>query len=557
MPPLPSKRMLEESDDEDYDYDHDHDIEPEVKRQRENSPSDIYDYEEEEPEELEEPESMRQPEEHQAQDHDQNADKSVADEIVGLMMPRLETHLQQLVNGVALRMLNALGTRLNRLESRMEEMQREWKRTVAGGQFGQASYPQRVEGQQYRQPQHYQSRQPHRITPEDSETHTIKTPQAAHSTDPLNNFLQEAARAADSPDISYSSHNRKQPFLAQVSKMYSGPPLKRSSCNGMYERSPLSALPPDPTIQPEHVPQYHLDRSLQTIVDLWHEFFVGSETKPAINELDQKYGSMWRWKNSKETTYYGLRRVIIDEITSRVEARCPDTAAATGDVWLTVCEEMDHERVAAKASLSQYIQEIKRRERLRSPPRKPPRQAVYPEAPPEQPILSRTTASVAELWVEWFEGKRDSSGYTIFPSVIELNARFGDMWRKPKTAEYAMYLKRRCIIDMALQKILETGGDWEQTKQKVVEDMDVERTSEGLSLAQYNHWAREKKGYHALRTRVPMEMIDFGGLPQGFGEGQAQEKDRQARGGERQTQSGDTDNQEKERDEVVEIPVKG
>ncbi|KAG9812477.1 hypothetical protein KCU77_g19505, partial [Aureobasidium melanogenum] len=60
--------------------------------------------------------------------HVQSEEKDIVDRVVELMMPRIEAQMQQLVNGAAMRMLDVLGQKLARLESRIDEMHNEWKR---------------------------------------------------------------------------------------------------------------------------------------------------------------------------------------------------------------------------------------------------------------------------------------------------------------------------------------------------------------------------------------------------------------------------------------------
>ena len=249
-------------------------------------------------------------------------------------------------------------------------------------------------------------------------------------------------------------------------------------------------------------------------MQLWREFFVGSAEKPAINELDHRYGSAWRWKDNKEGVYYSMRRTVIDEIQARVEARCPNSTGATGDIWLDVCEEMDAERCSMQFTLNQYIFELKRRDKPTIPPGTHKWDPEDPHPPPP-PILSRTTPSVQKLWTEWFSGKLNYNGYATFPSIVEINHRFGPTWRQFQTSEYNIYLKRRCIIDIALRRIVEIGGDKAETTKKVLKMMDAERVAHNLSLAQYHGWAREKYGYRAsTRTHLPKFVADLGEGPE-------------------------------------------
>jgi hypothetical protein len=139
-----------------------------------------------------------------------------------------------------------------------------------------------------------------------------------------------------------------------------------------------------------------------------------------------------------------MRRTVVDEIQARVEARCPNSTGATGDIWLDVCDEMDAERTSVQF-------------------------------------------------------------------IVQMNHKFGSTWREFTSPEYNIYLKRRCIIDIALRRIVEIGGEKTETTKKVLKMMDAERVAHNLSLIQYHAWARDKYGYHAsTRTHLPKFCADLG-----------------------------------------------
>jgi hypothetical protein len=262
-------------------------------------------------------------------------------------------------------------------------------------------------------------------------------------------------------------------------------------------------------------------------MQLWREFSVGSPEKPAINELDHKYGSAWRWKDNKEGVYYSMRRTVIDEIQARVEARCPNFTGATGDVWLAVCNEMDAERTSMQFTLNQYIFELKRRDKSVIAPGTNKWNPNDPHPPPP-PVLSRTTPSVQKPWTEWFSGKVNYNGYTTFPSIVQINQKYGSTWREFTSPEYNIYLKRRCIIDIALRRIVEIGGEKTETTKKVLKMMDAERVAHNLSMIQYHVWARDKYGYHAsTRTHLPKSCADLGEGPEEAIELEARTKSQQ------------------------------
>jgi hypothetical protein len=494
MPPiLLMKRTLDDLEDlDDYDdFDETDDeeeiLEPQPKRLRNESPV----AKEEEPIEKD----------------GLTEEKDIAERVIELLAPRMEAQMQQLMNGAAMRMLDVLGQKLTRLESRMDEMHAEWKKATAITSLKQQDarnhqpagqqYPFGTRHQSAVQQYYGRTQAPPNTTPK-QDTNAPSRPE-----DPLQTFFQEAAQAADNPTIVCPTTNRRAPFMSRRPRQPETPrviPITQPMHNG--------------TADPADAPQYRLQRGSESVMQLWREFFVGSADKPAINELDHKYGSAWRWKDNKEGVYYSMRRTVIDEIQARVEARCPNSTGATGDVWLAVCDEMDAERMSMQFTLNQYIFELKRRDK---PVIQPGTNKWDPNDPhpPPPPVLSRTTPSVQKLWTEWFSGKLNYNGYTTFPSIIQMNHKFGNTWRQFTSPEYNIYLKRRCIIDIALRRIVEIGGDKTETTKRVLKAMDAERVAHNLSLNSYHSWAREKYGYHAsTRTHLPKSVADLGEGPE-------------------------------------------
>ncbi|KAG9519588.1 hypothetical protein KCU93_g8013, partial [Aureobasidium melanogenum] len=495
MPPiLLMKRTLDDLDDlddfDDFDASEDEKdlVEPQPKRLRDKSPI----------------ATNNEPNEN----HVQSDEKDMADRLAELMIPRIEAKMQQLVNGAAMRMLDVLGQKLARLESRMDQMHTEWKRntgTPLADLKRQDARTQQPAGHQYQFGTRHQSTVQQYYGRTQAPPITALKQDTSRPDDPLQTFFQEAAQAADTPTIIAPTTNRRVPFMARRHRQMATPgfaPNAQTTSNGTAD------------LNPEDAPQYRLQRGVESVMQLWHEFFVGSADKPAINELDHKYGSAWRWKDNKEGVYYSMRRVVIDEIQARVEARCPNSTGATGDVWIAVCEEMDAERTNMQFTLNQYIFELKRRDKPVPVPGTKKWDPNDPNPPPP-PVLSRSTPSVQKLWTEWFSGKLNYNGYATFPSIVQLNHKFGNTWRQFTTPEYNIYLKRRCIIDIALRRIVEIGGDKAETTKKVLKMMDAERVAHNLSLVQYHAWAREKYGYHASsRTHLPKFVADLGEAPE-------------------------------------------
>jgi hypothetical protein len=127
--------------------------------------------------------------------------------------------MQQLMNGAAMRMLDVLGQKLTRLESRMDEMHNEWKKATASTNSRQPeAMSQQPVGQQYPFGNRHQSavqqyygrtQAPPNTTPK-QDTNLPSGPE-----DPLQSFFQEAAQAADNPTIIVPVSNRRAPFMSR------------------------------------------------------------------------------------------------------------------------------------------------------------------------------------------------------------------------------------------------------------------------------------------------------------------------------------------------------
>lgn len=107
--------------------------------------------------------------------------------------------MQQLVNGAAMRMLDVLGQKLARLESRMDEMHNEWKRSTGTpltdlkrqeGRSQQPAGQQHQSGNRHQSAvqQYYGRTQAPPITALKQDTNNPSRPD-----DPLQTFFQEAA----------------------------------------------------------------------------------------------------------------------------------------------------------------------------------------------------------------------------------------------------------------------------------------------------------------------------------------------------------------------------
>ena len=94
-------------------------------------------------------------------------------------------------------------------------------------------------------------------------------------------------------------------------------------------------------------------RTIQTVPDLWREWTVGWGSGPAIQTLEQAYGSRWRLSPT-ERVFFGRRKVIVDEIKRRTTSRMSAIVAA---------EELETVRRRLEKSLNSLIKWLKENDR--------------------------------------------------------------------------------------------------------------------------------------------------------------------------------------------------
>jgi hypothetical protein len=65
-----------------------------------------------------------------------------------------------------------------------------------------------------------------------------------------------------------------------------------------------------------------LSRAIGTVLQLWDEWTVGIEGKPAVQDLERSYGPAWR-PSASEHVLFSRRKIIVDEIQARITvSRC-------------------------------------------------------------------------------------------------------------------------------------------------------------------------------------------------------------------------------------------
>ncbi|KAN0083093.1 Transcriptional activator of glycolytic enzymes domain containing protein [Elaphomyces granulatus] len=76
---------------------------------------------------------------------------------------------------------------------------------------------------------------------------------------------------------------------------------------------------------PPPTPVYSLFGVIGTVPQLWDEWMVGIEGKPAVQDLERSYGPAWR-PSASERVLFSRRKVIINEIRARIKWLSLDAA---------------------------------------------------------------------------------------------------------------------------------------------------------------------------------------------------------------------------------------
>lgn len=161
----------------------------------------------------------------------------------------------------------------------------------------------------------------------------------------------------------HNLHRREEPssLSLRVARQILPPSTPVSSSSSIPPRSLDGPAPCAPSVleapqKSNEVPKYSISRKLKTIPEMWREWTVGSMGCPSIEELDQKYEACWHPEH-KERQFYGARKLLIDVLRRRAEAKGGYKAHIT-----EVIEEMEMERQRSGASLDK-ISRVLREER--------------------------------------------------------------------------------------------------------------------------------------------------------------------------------------------------
>jgi len=93
------------------------------------------------------------------------------------------------------------------------------------------------------------------------------------------------------------------------------PPLEMSRSE--QPPPPPSTLSTVITLATNAVPEYRMNRTIQTVRELWQEWSQGVEGGPAVVELERRFQARWR-RDSSVRMHYLRRKYIVDEINRLV-----------------------------------------------------------------------------------------------------------------------------------------------------------------------------------------------------------------------------------------------
>jgi len=87
-------------------------------------------------------------------------------------------------------------------------------------------------------------------------------------------------------------HGEIAAATASTSSNFPVPTLRRSSCDDLPVISSCTPVPTtNQSSSAENAPQYKLDRSVKTVMELWNEWHYGRGGQPLIAELNDRFGA--------------------------------------------------------------------------------------------------------------------------------------------------------------------------------------------------------------------------------------------------------------------------
>ena len=113
-------------------------------------------------------------------------------------------------------------------------------------------------------------------------------------------------------------------------------------------------LPPVSPMLDQGVPDvrlpFRMDRNVQTIPQLYREWFSGINGRPAVAAVEARYNKEWR-RSPADTNWWSMRKALIEEIQFRAERQ-----AVQQDVIVEIIEQ---DRRELKVSLDKYLRRHK------------------------------------------------------------------------------------------------------------------------------------------------------------------------------------------------------
>lgn len=114
----------------------------------------------------------------------------------------------------------------------------------------------------------------------------------------------------------------------QASSAASGSPGPSGPIISTSVRPPSSSSATEADSSSLSLPKYVMNRSIQTVTDIWREYEEGLPGQPSVKSLNEKFRSSWR-RDAKENKFYSRRKEIyaaIEEIASTKDITCKQAA---------------------------------------------------------------------------------------------------------------------------------------------------------------------------------------------------------------------------------------
>lgn len=180
----------------------------------------------------------------------------------------------------------------------------------------------------------------------------------------------------------------------------------------------------DPTL-------FKFSKDTKTVQDLYNEWFIGSTNKPPVAWLQKHTGARWRPRSSIEHSRYFKYKKVIEQVEKLIK------------IGYSVDQAVDSTQRSCSGSL---LQSTGRRSINRAPPHVPK------NVKPIQFAIKTNLQSIHELWKEWFIGTKDRL------CVCDVESKYGNSWRAGQSAQGALFLRHKTIINAIQDFIINQGN---------------------------------------------------------------------------------------------------